>query len=51
MMCPYAEFMYDGNFDCGIDGGLCDDPYCPCDAIRDYIDFNDEDDEESWEDL
>jgi hypothetical protein len=43
MMCPYAEFMYDGNYNCGLDGGSCDDPEYPCDDVRDYIDFGDDD--------
>jgi len=45
MTCPYKEFMYDGNYECGF-GGTCDDPENPCDSIRDYIDFGDEDEDE-----
>jgi hypothetical protein len=44
MICPEAEFWYDGNYGCGVDGGECDDPYSPCDAIRDFVDFGDGDD-------
>jgi len=48
MMCPYADFMYDGNYACGL-GGLCDDPENPCDSARDFIDFDDDDDDELFE--
>ena len=44
MICQLAEFMCDGIYSCGLDGGLCDDPWNLCDAVRDdYIDFGDDD--------
>jgi hypothetical protein len=43
MMCPYADFLYDGNYACGLDNDFCDDPENPCDSVRDFIDFDDDD--------
>jgi len=48
-MCRYAEFIFDGNYICEIDGSECNDAETVCDAALELLDGddteNDEDDD------
>jgi len=42
-MCPYAEFLFDGNYSCSLDdGSLCNEADEGCEIVSDLFEDEEE---------